>query len=108
MFKRKEETSLPVIGFLQAAGLVAYCSLIALIFWQGEHWFGKVANFLGPLLFLTLFIVSALICALIALGYPVILFWEKKKKTEAIRLIAFTAGWLVCFVFVFILLTLLF
>lgn len=85
---------------MQALGVTAYCSLIAILFWRGNQWFGKVPNYIGPLLFLVLFSASALVCAIIALGYPVILFWEKKQRLEAVRLVAQTALWLVFFVLV--------
>ncbi len=95
--------SLGFIAFLQATGLVIYCSLIGLLFWQGENLFGPPFTFLIPAMFLVLFVVSAIISALIVLGYPFILFWEKKKTIEALKLVIFTAGWLAFFTFLFIL-----
>lgn len=95
--------SLCCVAFLQALGLIFYCGLIGLIFWQGNHWFGTVPNFWGPLLFLILFVASALISALIVLGYPFILFWEKKQTTKALRLVLCTTAWLTSFVLLFIL-----
>jgi len=95
---KNNKFSLGFIGFLQSLGLFSYCSLVGLLFWKGNEWFGKVPNFWGPLLFLSLFVVSSLICALLALGYPIFLFWEKKKKAEALRLVGWTALWLVLFV----------
>lgn len=47
-------------------------------------------RYFGPVLFLILFVVSALICALLSLGYPVYLFWEKQQKTQALKLVAHT------------------
>jgi len=94
---------LGLVGFLQALGVAAYCSLVSLLFWRGNEWFGKVPNYLGPLLFLILFAASALICALISLGYPVFLIWKKQQTEKALRLVAYTAGWLVIFVLLVIL-----
>jgi hypothetical protein len=91
------------IAFLQALGLVLYCSLVGILFWQGERWFGPPFSFLGPALFLVLFVVSALISALLVLGYPFFLFWEKKKTTKALELVIFTIAWLVVFIFLIIL-----
>lgn len=71
--------------------------------WQGENWFGPPYIFLGPVLFLVLFVASALISALLILGYPFILFWEKKKTLEAIKLVVYTVAWLVFFIFLDIL-----
>ena len=76
-------------------GLVGYCSLVGLIMWRGNKWFGPLNNYMGPLLFLLLLVVSALICGLIGVGYPAWLFFEKKERQKALRLIGYTTGWLV-------------
>jgi hypothetical protein len=89
--------NLVIIGFLQASGLAAYCSLVAMLIWNGNHWFGKINDFRGPLLFLILFVTSALISALLALGYSVVLFWQKKEHIRAIKLIFYTAGFLILY-----------
>lgn len=86
------------IAFLQAFALVVYCGLVGLVFSQGNKWFGVMHRFLGPVLFLILFVVSVLISALLVLGYPIILFWEKKKRVEALKLVICTTGWLVFFI----------
>jgi hypothetical protein len=91
---------LPLIGLLQALGLGFYCSLVGIIFWKGNAWFGNIDNSWGPLAMLSLFVVSALICALIALGYPFLVFWDKKNTKEALKLISYTAAWLLLFVIV--------
>jgi hypothetical protein len=102
----KNKYSLGFVAFLQAAGLIAYCGLVAILFWQGNQLFGKVPSYLGPLLFLVLFTTSALICAIIVLYYPFILFWQKKQSDKALKVIIYTAGWLI--VFTFLILTALF
>lgn len=66
--------------------------------WKGNTWFGQMNNYLGPVLVLSLLVVSVLICALIAAGYPFLIFWDKKNTKEALTLIAYTAGWLMLFV----------
>jgi len=104
----KEKTSLGLISFLQALGLALYCSLVALIFWKGNEWFGKMSNYWGPVLMLVLFTTSALISALLVLGYPLYLFWQKKQTQKAIRLVGYTAGWLVGFTLLGILLAIIF
>ena len=78
--KKKIKISLKLIAFLQALGLVFYCGLVSLLFWQGENLFGQYPSFLAPLLMLVLFSTSALIAGLLTLGYPLILFWKKKQK----------------------------
>jgi hypothetical protein len=60
-------------------------------------------NYFGPLIMLTIFTVSALICALIALSFPFVL-WQKGKTKDALKVISYTALWLVSFVIVFLLL----
>lgn len=97
-WKKKEKHSLGFIAFFQALGLFIYCMLVAVLLWNGNKWFGRVPTFTGPLLFLTLFSTSALVCGLIVGAYPFILFWEKKKTKEAVKLVIFTALWLLFFV----------
>src|SRR3989344_8355343 len=91
----KRNFSLEFIAFLQASGLLAYCSLVAVILWNGNRWFGNVTGYFAPLLALVLFTTSALISALLTLGYPALLLWEKKQPIQALKLVAYTAGWLV-------------
>lgn len=86
-----------MIAFLQALGLMSYCSLIALVFWRGEQWFGRMPNFLGPFLMLTILTTSALICGLIVFGYPVKLYLKSKKFDQPLKLVLATAVWLVVF-----------
>lgn len=86
-----------MIAFIQALGVVAYCSLISLIFWRGEQWFGRVPNFLGPFLMLTILSTSALICGLLVFAYPIKLYLKTKKPDQAIKLVLMTAAWLVVF-----------
>jgi len=95
------------ISFLQAAGVAIYIFLVANLMLHGNSWFGPMAgNILGPVLLLTLFIVSALITASMVLGYPIYLFWEKKKRKEAIKLVLMTTGWLFLFLLVVLVLIL--
>lgn len=101
-----KKKSLFFVGFLQAFSLTIYCSLVGLLFWRGEKWFGPIKYYLGPVLFLVIFVVSALICGLLAFGYPVVLFWEKKKTSEALKLVGYTAAWLCFFILLIIFLLL--
>lgn len=104
----KKKFSLPFIGFLQAVGLVIYCGLVGVLLWRGNKLFGPIYTFLGPTLFLILFAVSALICALLSLGYPIILFWDKKQTKKALNLVTYTAAWLVFFTLLIILIIVVF
>lgn len=91
---------LGMIAFLQAAGLALYVSLVALLIWQGSHWFDQLNSYLGPLLFLTLFVFSATVCTLIFLGYPFWLVWEGKQTRTALRLVFYSTAWLLAFLLV--------
>lgn len=101
--KNQNRVSLPFIAFLQAAGLVIYCCLVGIFFWRAERLVGPPYTFMGPALFLVLFVVSALIAALTVLGYSFFLFWEKKQTVGALRLVVQTISWLVFFVFLLLL-----
>lgn len=96
-----KKLSVPFIGFLQAFGLTAYCGLIGLVVSNGNTWFGPLGTPFGPVLVLSLLVVSVLICALIAGGYPFLVFWNKKNTKEALTLVAYTAGWLLVFVLIY-------
>jgi len=66
--------------------------------------FGPVGNFLGPLAFLLLFVVSAMISGFLVLGRAGFLFWEKRYR-EAFTLSFWTLGWAIFYliaVFAFI------
>jgi hypothetical protein len=97
-FERFEKLSLKGKALLQALALIVYCGLVGIIFWKGNTLFGHVPNYLGPLLFLVLLVVSVLVCALVGLGYPFILFWEKDKPKQAVRLVLYTTYYLAGFV----------
>ncbi len=87
-----------MIGLAQALGLTVYISLVAIIFWKAEEWFGRVPEYLGPVLMLSMLSTSALICGLITLAYPAFLLWKKNQPVKALKLIGFTAAWMVLFV----------
>lgn len=89
------------LGFLQALGVTAYCSLVGMFFWKGNEIFGKVDNYFGPVTFLLLFAVSVLACALLVFYQPYKLFFAGKKK-EAVDVVLFTALGLLASLFVFL------
>jgi hypothetical protein len=54
-------------------------------------------TFLGPVLFLLLFILSAIICTLL-FGYSPFILWSEHKDTKkAVRVVIYTTGWLIVF-----------
>lgn len=83
------------IAFLQATGVFVYVLLIGAFIFNANRFFGPMPVTLGPVLFLLLFIVSALVCTLIFLGYPFLLFWEHKQTKAAFRLVLYSTAWLV-------------
>lgn len=90
-------------GFLHAAGVVAYITIIAWTIFNGEKFFGVIdQQWWGPVLFLLLFVVSALITSLLVLGKPILLYAEGKRR-EGIILLFATASWLIiCTIILFL------
>src|SRR3990167_558827 len=95
------------VGFFQALGVALYCSLVGILFWQGQNIFPKVNPYFGPVMVLLLFSTSALICGLIVFYKPYKLFFAGKKK-EAAGLVIATTTWLFTFLLLFFLLMILF
>lgn len=88
--------SLPTIGLLQAAGLTLYITSVAKLFQYGGAFFGSLDTVKAATFFLLLFVVSALISALLILGYPLFLFFGRKRK-EALEIVSWSTLWLVGF-----------
>ncbi len=76
-----------------AVGVAAYVAVISYVMRNGEKVFGQVNNFLGPIAFLLMFVLSATITGALVLGRPAMLFLDGQKK-EAVKLFLFSAGWL--------------
>lgn len=85
------------ISFLQSAGMVAYIALVAFVLRSAPGWFGEGPDFFGITFFLTLLVTSVLASGLLTLGYSAYLAFEKRKVADAIRLVAYTAVWLMFF-----------
>lgn len=90
------------VGFLQALGIVSYITLVASFMQNGEKFFAPLGEFVAGIMFLTLFATSILVCAFITLGYPIRLFWIKKKPAEAIRIVMYMTGFLLLFFLVIV------
>lgn len=97
-----EKFSLPFLAFLQATGVLVYVSLISLLVFNGNKIFGPVGGFLGPVAFLLLFIVSAMITGSLSLARAGFLFWEKKYK-DSFTLTGWTLGWCVFYLLLILL-----
>lgn len=89
-------------SFLSSLGALAYITFVALLMQNGEIIFGKFTNILGPITFLLLFVVSALVVGALILGKPFMLYLDDKKK-EAMSLFFTTACWLVIYMIIILL-----
>jgi hypothetical protein len=79
-------TSILGYAFLHAAGAVAYISLVAFVMTRGEEFIKPIeATVLGPVMFLTLFVLSAAVMGLTLFGRPILWYLDGKKK-EAVQL----------------------
>jgi hypothetical protein len=106
--KRVSDRSLKYLSFIQAFSLLFYIGMVAALMTNANKLFGKIPTFLGPVLFLTLFSTSALICGLITFYFPFILFWYKKQVEQAITLVFYTARWLILFTLIILTIVILF
>ncbi len=89
------DRSLKYMSFIQAISLMTYIGLITTLLSNGNKLFNKLPNYMGPLLFLTLFSTSALICGLITFYFPFVLFVHKKQPSQAIKMIMYLVRWLI-------------
>ncbi|MFH1295461.1 MAG: hypothetical protein ABIH84_02685 [bacterium] len=88
-----KKLSVPFLAFLQATGLVIYIGLIAWFFSLGPTFAHSEASvFYAPIIMLLLFILSAVVSALLVLGKAGMLFWDKRYR-EAFTLLGWTLGW---------------
>jgi len=88
-----KNSKLIITSFLAAFGVAIYIAGVSLIMQNGEKLFGKMDNFLAPVAFLLLFVLSAAITGILTLGRPVVLYLENRKP-EAFKLLFYTIGWL--------------
>lgn len=87
-------------GLEQAASVAGCTGLVVIFMTNAQSFLGKLDQTNGgPILFLVLFVTSALICGLLVFARPYRLFLEKKPE-EALELVVATAKWLVVFVLV--------
>ena len=92
-----KKPSLFVVSALNSLGVLAYTSAVAWVMFHGERFFGKMHTFVGPLAILLLFVFSATVVGSLVLGRPAYLYFNG-AKTEAVRLLLYTMGWLLLFV----------
>lgn len=77
---------------LNSFGTLIYIFLVSLIMSNGEKIFGAADNrVLSPIIFLLLFILSALVTGFLILGKPLMLYLDNQKK-EGVRLLFYTGA----------------
>lgn len=90
-------------SFVNAVGTIIYVALVTLAMRIGGEIFGKVDNnFIGPIVFLLLFVLSATVTASLILGQP-IWWYLNNQKIEALKLFGMTLAWIALFIVIFIL-----
>lgn len=91
-------------GLFQATAVATYVVLFAILAQLVPQWL-KAHNIyahpiLGIILFLLVFITSALICASLVFVYPILLFFDS-KKIEAVKTVLWSMVWLAAFFLIF-------
>jgi len=84
-------------GFVPAVELIGYVALMTQFLNNGEKFFGNLNKSIGPIMFLTMFCFSVLVCGLIVFYEPYMLF-VNKKGGEAMKLVKCTTKWLGIFI----------
>lgn len=88
--------SLPLQAFVNAVAGVLYVILVAWFMFYIMQYVPKEDTFLAPASFLLLFVLSASIEGSLILGQPIMLYLDG-KKTEGLKLLTMTIGWLFVF-----------
>ena len=78
-----------IVGFIQALGLNLY--IFGVISFMNSLVQGNLVNSprLGPYIMLSIFVISALVCGLISLSYPLYLFFNQKVR-EGLKIVLWT------------------
>lgn len=75
-----------------ALGTTAYVFLVSQIMTRGDQLFGKIENnLLAPMVFLLMFVFSALVTGYLVLGKPIMMYVDGQKK-EAVRMLFYTGA----------------
>jgi len=78
------------LAIANSLGVVIYITLIALIMNNGNKIFGSSDNnLIAPILFLLLFVFSALLTGFLVLGKPLMLYIDGQKK-DGVNLLFYT------------------
>jgi len=85
-----------LLGHSFGHALLAYAYIFCIALFvkiSANKTFGKVPDFFGPIIMLSLLVLSAAIMAILVFGRPVLLYLDNKKK-EALSMLFYTVGWL--------------
>lgn len=89
----KRSFSIPFLGFLQATGLAFYLVMLSTFFtYITPKFMSATSEFYAPIIMLMLFIISAVITALLVLGKAGVMAWNK-EYINALKLVFWTLGW---------------
>lgn len=80
-------------SFLNSIATVAYIVAVAMVMTNAEKIFGQMKGYFAPVVFLSLFTLSALVVSTLILGKPLMLYLDEKKK-EAVSLLLATISWM--------------
>jgi len=97
-----EKNKLFKIAALHSLGVVVYIFLVSLVLNNGERIFGAEDNeLISPVIFLLLFVFSALLTSGLILGKPILLYLDGQKK-ESVKLLLATGTGLFIFLLIFV------
>ena len=88
-----KKSELAKISLVNSLLTTIYIVAVAYVMQNGDKIFGKMDNWLGPVAFLLLFVLSAAVVGGLILGKP-LRWYLNGKKTEAYTLFVYTVGWL--------------
>lgn len=88
-----KNSKLTLYGLIHALGTIIYIGIVAAILQNGGQMFGEGKSIIGPIAFLTIFILSAAITGSLVLGKPLLMYLDNQKK-DALKLFGYTLGWL--------------
>jgi len=81
------------ISFVASTGVFFYVIAVATVSQNIDKLVGNQDSYWAPVMFLMLFVFSALVTSLLIFGYPVWLYLEH-KKLDAVKLLISTVVWL--------------
>ena len=83
-------------GFINASGAVAYIALVAMFVTNVPRILGETPGYLGIIMFLLTFVISAAVMSMLVFGRPVMWYLDGAKN-EAVSLAITTVGFLILF-----------